>query len=140
MLFVFNLRVMGRKSSAIYDINYHLVWCPKYRKPILKETRVKEFLEDQIYTIAATKECEILALEVMPDHIHLFISTTPFEAPTSLVKVFKGVTALRLFKKFPELRDKYWKGKLWSPSYYVGTAGRVSAETIKGYIEEQKGT
>lgn len=131
---------MGRKSSAVYDINYHLVWCPKYRKPILEEANVKEFLKDQIHTIAATKECEVLALEVMPDHIHLFISTTPFDSPTGIVKVFKGVTALRLFKKFPELRGKYWKGKLWSPSYYVGTAGHVSAEAIQRYIEEQRGT
>ena len=76
---------------------------------------------------------------MVPDHIHLFISTTPFESPTGTVKVFKGVTALRLFKKFPELRNKYWKGKLWFPSYYVGTAGHVSAETIKRYIEEHGG-
>ena len=106
----------------------------------MEEAGIKEFLEDQIYTIAATKECEVLALEVMPDHIHLFISTTPFESPTGIVKVLKGVTTLRLFKKFPELRNKYWKGKLWSPSYYVGTAGHVSAETIQKYIEEQKRT
>jgi putative transposase len=106
----------------------------------MEEPRVKDFLEEQIHTITATKEWGILALEVMPDHIHLFISTTPFEAPTSIIKVLKGVTALRLFKKFPELRNKYWKGKLWSPSYYVGTAGRVSSETIQKYIEEQRGT
>jgi len=55
-----------------------------------------------------------------------------------MVKVFKGVTALRLFKKFPELRNKYLKGKLWSPSYYVGTAGHVSAETIQMYILRSK--
>ena len=67
----------------------------------------------------------------MPDHIHLFISTTTFESPTNLVELLKGVTALRLFKMFPELRNKYWKGKLWSPSYYVRTAGHVSAETIQ---------
>ena len=131
---------MGRKSSAVYDINYHLVWCPKYRKPILEEAKVKEFLEDQIATIAETKEYVVLALEVMPDHVHLFVSAPPFDSPTDIVKVFKGVTALRLFKKYPHLRDKYWKGKLWSPSYYVGTAGQVSAETIQRYIEEQKGT
>jgi len=131
---------MGRKSSAVYNINYHLVWCPKYRKPILEKTEVKEFLEDQIHTIAETKGYKVLALEVMPDHLHLFISASPFDSPTNIVKVFKGVTALRLFKKFPELRKKYWKGKLWSPSYYVGTAGHVSAETIRRYIEEQKGT
>ena len=103
---------MGRKSAAVYDIKYHFVWCPRYRKPILEEPRVKEFLEDQIATIADTKGYEVLALEVMPDHVHLFVSATPFDSPTGIVKVFKGVTALRLFKKFPELRGKYWKGKL----------------------------
>ena len=128
---------MGRTSSATYNINYHLVWCPKYRKPILEKPEVKQFLEEQIHTIAATKDFEVLALEVMPDHLHLFISVPPFDSPTEIVKVFKGVTALRLFKKFPELRNEYWKGKLWSPSYYVGTAGHVSAETIRKYIEEQ---
>jgi putative transposase len=128
---------MGKTSSASYNINYHLVWCPKYRKPILEKPEVKQFLEEQIHTIAATKGFEVLALEVMPDHIHLFVSAPPFDSPTEIVKVFKGVTALRLFKKFPELRNQFWKGKLWSPSYYVGTAGHVSAETIRRYIEEQ---
>ena len=106
----------------------------------MEEPLVKEFLEDQIATIADTKGYEVLALEVMPDHVHLFVSATPFDSPTGIVKVFKGVTALRLFKKFPELRNKYWKGKLWSPSYYVGTAGHVSAETIQKYTEDEKGT
>ena len=131
--------IMGKKSSCVYNINYHLIWCPKYRKPILAEPKVKTFLEDQMHTIADAKEYEILELQIMPDHIHLFISAKPFEAPTDIIKVFKGVTALRLFKKFPELREQFWKGKLWSPSYYVGTAGTVSAETIKMYIQHQKG-
>jgi len=74
----------------------------------------------------------------MPDHIHVFISAPPFEAPTDIVKVLKGVTARRLFMEFPDLKKKLWKGSVWSPSYYVGTAGHVSAETIKRYIEEQK--
>jgi putative transposase len=126
---------MGRRSSAVYEINYHIVWCPKYRKPVLVG-EVKEFLEDQIKTIAETKSWEIIELEVMPDHIHLFISAPPFEAPTNIVKILKGVTAKRLFEKFPELRKKeFWGGHLWSPSYYVGTAGHVSAETIKKYID-----
>ncbi|AGK60045.1 Transposase-like protein [Archaeoglobus sulfaticallidus PM70-1] len=129
---------MGRKSSAVYEINYHIVWCPKYRKPVLVD-EVREFLEEQIKTIAETKGWEIIELEVMPDHIHLFISAPPFEAPTNIVKILKGVTAKRLFEKFPELREKeLWGGHIWSPSYYVGTAGHVSAETIKKYIEGVK--
>jgi len=72
----------------------------------LEEPGIKKFHEDQIYTNVATRECEVYALEILPDHIHLFVSTTPFESPTDILKVLKGVTALRLFKKFPELRGK----------------------------------
>ncbi|MBP1908541.1 putative transposase [Methanolobus bombayensis] len=97
---------------------------------------LKEFLDDQIRTIADSKEWEILELEVMPEHIHLFISAPPFIAPTDIVKIMKGVTAKRVFQKFPELRKKEFLGNhLWSPSYYFGTHGQVSAETIKRYID-----
>jgi putative transposase len=127
----------GKSSSATYNINYHIVWCPKYRKPILTG-KIKTFLEDQLQTIAETKGYKILESKVMPDHIHLFIETNPFDAPVNIVKIFKGVTSLRMFKKFPELQQELWRGVLWSPSYYVGTAGNVSAETIEKYIQGQQ--
>ena len=69
----------------------------------------------------------------MPDHIHLFIEANPFDSPTNIVKIFKGVTSLRIFKKFPELRQELWHGVLWSPSYYFGTA-----EVIEKYIQGQQ--
>jgi len=124
-------------SSAKYNINYHFVWCPKYRKAVLKgyiEADVKNIIE----TICRTKEWEILELKVMPDHLHLFLSVPPYESPTGIIKILKGVSALQLFKLRPELRKTLRKGHLWSPSYYVGTAGHVSAETIKRYIQEQE--
>ena len=125
---------MGRKSSAVYEINYHIVWYPKYRKAILVK-EYKKFLEEVIKTIAYTKNWEILETEIMPDHIHLFISTDPFESPTNIVKILKGITAKRMFERFPELKENhFWNSGLWSPSYYIGTAGQVSAETIKKYI------
>jgi len=123
---------MGRTSSAVYNINY-IVRCPKYGKPILKGDG-KEFVEEQLRTIAEAKGWEIEELEVMPDHIHLFIPAPPFESPTAIVEVVKGVTAKRIFDKFPHLRKVFRRGSVWSPSYYVGTAGHVSAETIKKYI------
>ena len=128
---------MGKSSSAIYNIYYHFVWCPKYRKSILTG-KIKEFLEEQLYTIAETKGYKILELKVMPDHIHLFVESNPFDSPISMIKIFKGVTSLRLFKRFPELSKQLWRGVLWSPSYYVGTAGHVSKEVIKKYIQEQE--
>ena len=128
---------MGKKSSAVYNINYHIVWCPKFRKPILVG-KVKEFVEEQLETIAQTKGYKILEARVMSDHIHLFVEADPFDSPTNIVKVFKGVIALRMSKKFPDLESKLWRGVMWSPSYYVGTAGHVSAETIEKYIKEQQ--
>jgi len=120
---------------AKYQIAYHFVWIPKYRKPILTG-RIKEFLEELFEKIAQEYGFEILAMEVMPDHIHLFVSAPPKYSPSTIAKIFKGVSAKKLFQHFPELRKEYWKNHLWAPSYYVGTAGQVSAETIRRYIEE----
>ena len=77
----------------------------------------------------------ILALEVQPDHIHLMVSIPPAIAIADAVKIFKGSTARKLFVQFPELRQSLWGGHLWSPSYYVGTAGAISEQTIRQYIE-----
>jgi putative transposase len=90
---------------------------------------LKQFLDDQIRTIAESKEWVIIELEVMSEHIHVFIS------PADIVKVLKRVTSKRVFEKFPKSRKKkFWGNHLWSPSYYVGTHGQVSAETIKKYM------
>lgn len=129
---------MGKTSSSIYNINYHFVWCPKYRKELLKN-KIKDFVEDTLKTICLSKGWKILEIQVMPDHIHLFISTPPYESPTGIVKVLKGTSAIQLFKKFSELRKDLRRGHIWSPSYYVGTAGKVTEETIKRYIQEQEG-
>jgi putative transposase len=126
---------MTYSSSAVYEINYHIVWCTKYRNQVMTD-EVKQFMDDQIRTIADSKEWTLIELEVMPEHIHLFLSAPPFVAPTDIVKVMKGVTAKRVFEKFPQLRRrKFWGNHMWSPSYYIGTHGNVSAETIKKYIE-----
>lgn len=77
-------------------------------------------------------------MEVMPDHIHLFVSAPPRYSPSEIVKKFKGITGSKLFLEFPKLRMLLRKGKIWTRSYYVGTAGTVTSETIKRYVNEQK--
>jgi putative transposase len=114
-----------------YNINYHLVWILKYQRPVLTGD-VADHLKDIFHTIAEKKGVEILSLEIMPDHIHLFISSPPQNAPSLLINWFKGISA-RMYN--------YWYNETtikWTNSYYVGTAGTVTAETIKKYIEEQK--
>jgi len=129
---------MDLKSTkgAAYNINYHLVWCPKYRRKILVDgiaTRLTELFKE----IAQKWGVQIIAQEVMPDHVHLFISAPPKYSPSKLAQLFKGTTSYVLRLEFPEVKKVIYKaGMLWSPGYYVGTAGNVSAATIRKYIEE----
>jgi putative transposase len=122
---------MRSTRHSKYNINYHLVWTPKYRYPVLTGD-VAAHLNDIFHTIADKKGLEILSLEIMPDHIHMFISSPPQNAPSLIVNWFKGISA-RMYN--------YWYGETpikWTNAYYVGTAGTVTAETIKRYIEEQR--
>jgi putative transposase len=126
-----------RSKGAVYNLNYHLVWCPKYRRNVLAglvADRLRQLLDE----IAVQNSFKILACEVMPDHVHLFVSAPPKYSPSTLAKLFKGITSRRLRQEMDEpLRRKVWKsGTLWSPSYYVGTAGNVSGDVIKRYIQE----
>lgn len=120
----------------MYLLMYHMVWIPKYRRAVLVgdvAIRLKTILQET----AAEREWDIIAVEVMPDHVHLFASAPPAVSPADLVKVFKGVSARLLLKEFPGLARKTGRGTLWAPSYFIGSAGNVSAETIRKYIDEQ---
>ncbi|AAK41701.1 IS200/IS605 family transposase [Saccharolobus solfataricus] len=115
-----------------YLCNYHFVWIPKHRRNTLVN-EIAEYTKEVLKSIAEELGCEIIALEVMPDHIHLFVNCPPRYAPSYLANYFKGKSARLILKKFPQLN----KGKLWTRSYFVATAGNVSSEVIKKYIEEQ---
>lgn len=120
--------------NCVYQTAYHVVWCPKYRKSILIGSIADE-TKYLIEGICLERNWPVLALEVQPDHIHLFVSIPPSTSVADAVKILKGSTARKLFVKFPELKKQLCGGHLWSPSYYVGTAGNVSSETIQKYIE-----
>ncbi|EIA39195.1 transposase IS200-family protein [Thermus parvatiensis] len=80
----------------------------------------------------------VLGMEVMPDHVHLFLSVPPKWAPSDVAKILKGVSARRILQEFPKLRRGRGGGHLWTPSFYVGSAGNISAQAIQRYIESQR--
>lgn len=127
---------MEKYSSATCEINYHIIWCPKYRKKLLVG-ELGDYFKSLIQTICESRKWKIIEIEVMPDHVHIFISAPPYDSPTDIVKVLKGVSAKQLYSKFSKLKQQLRKGHVWSPSYYVGTAGKMSAETIRKYIQSQ---
>jgi len=120
-----------KTRHAVYNINYHLVWCSKYHKQILVG-EVKDLVENTIKEVCTQRGWELISLSVQPDHLHTFVSVSPIFAPMFVVKVLKGATAVRAVK------EHRFAKRFWSPSYYVGTAGTVTEQTIQKYIKEQE--
>ncbi|WP_256290872.1 IS200/IS605 family transposase [Halobellus inordinatus] len=146
---------MGEKRSnhTVYNVNYHFVWCPKYRHAILEP--IEDSLEASFRDVCDAYDYEILSssenqrfsgsretsslerLHISPDHVHLFLSAHPKHAPSEIVRTVKSITAREMWEQHePFLEEYLWGGGFWEESYYVGTAGNVSTDTIEQYIEQ----
>lgn len=126
----------AKNAGAVFSLKYHVVFCPKYRRPVLQspvDTRLKELFE----RIASDYELTLHAMEIMPDHVHLFVEATPLMGVAELVNRLKGISSRVLRQEFPFLRSRL--PTLWSRSYFAATVGAVSEATIQRYIESQKG-
>jgi len=130
------MNLLRKTRGCVYQSAYHLVWRPVYRRDVLVG-HVRVALLRLLDEIAAEKGFEVLACEVMPDHVHLFVSIPPTVSVANAVKVLKGISARKLRMEFPDLKNKGRSDHLWAPSYYFGTAGLVTQETIRKYIEGQ---
>lgn len=123
--------------TTVYNIGYHMVWSVKYRRRVL-EKKIENSLKTILIEIAAEKGFELKAIEVMSDHVHVFISAKPKFSPSYIYKMLKGISAKKLFLQHPELTQSLWNNHLWNPSTYVETIGHISDETVRKYIEDQK--
>ena len=121
--------------NVVYSCKYHVVWCPKYRKPILKEG-VDIQLKRLIKEICDNLQIEIIEIEIMPDHVHLLLEVDPQYGVHKAVKYIKGYSSYKLRKIYPWLRLKM--PALWTNSYFVSTVGGAPLAVIKQYIENQK--
>ena len=127
---------VNRTSHAVYDLKYHFVWIPKYRKMILTEAIV-ERVEEIFREVAEIYEFEIQTMAVVvEDHVDIFLSAPPKYAPGEIVRILKSRSAKAVFKEFPEVKRKLWAGEFWSDEYFVRTVGdQVTTEIIRRYIE-----
>jgi len=128
-----------RKSShAVYDLKYHLVWTPKYRVHILKGD-VARYVKEVFQKVADEYGFWIDTMEVVEDHVHVFVAAPPRYSPSQLVQMLKSISARELFKKFPQVKKEMWSGKIWSDGYFARSVGdAVTADIIRRYIEYQK--
>ena len=121
----------------VYTIQYHIVWCTKYRHRILQgdiELKLKEIIR----RIAEDNQFRIEEMETDLDHIHLLIDCSPQHYIPNIIKALKGVSARLIFKAYPETKKKLWGGHLWNPSYFIATVSENTEEQIRDYIGGQK--
>ncbi|AHF79424.1 IS200/IS605 family transposase [Thermococcus paralvinellae] len=121
---------------AKHLIIYHFIWIPKYSRDILVG-KVAERLKQMLKEYAEEIGCEVISLEVMPDHVHIFLRAKPNLSPAQIVNHLKGKSARKLLMEFPELRAKTTRGRLWSRSYFVASVGYITDEIVKHYVETQ---
>lgn len=123
-------------SNIAYTCRYHIVFCPKYRRNVLIPP-IDERLKTIILEIIEQWGQEFIEVEVMPDHVHLLVGCDPQFGIHRLVKFIKAASSRQLRQEFPELKSKL--PSLWTNSYFIATTGGVTIETMKKYIEGQKG-
>ncbi len=131
---------MGEKrwttsNKAVYNLGYHIIWCSKYRRKVLTDSVAKRLCE-LLYKKAHEIDVEIETLEIMPDHVHLFVKASPVDSPHFIVQQLKGYSSRILISEFQQLRSRL--PTLWTRSYYVESIGHISEDTVRRYIEDQK--
>ena len=129
------MKNLKHNTTSVVNINYHIIWCPKYRRKVLVDG-VDARLKEVLVQIAEESGCTIETMEVMPDHIHIFLKGTPTIPIHLIVKNPKGKSSRILRTEFPHLKRRL--PCLWTRSYYCETIGCINEETIKRYIENQK--
>ena len=126
----------AKNAGAVFSLKYHVVWCPNCRRSVLVkpvDLRLKALLRQKAGELGLT----IHELEVMPDHVHLFVEGGPTICVAEIVNGLKGFTSHELREEFPFLKSRL--PTLWSRSYYAGSVGSVSEAVVGKYIEDQKG-
>lgn len=123
-----------RTHHAVYDLKYHLVWIPKYRKSVLKG-EVAAYVKAVFHQIAEQYEMKIDVVEVVEDHVHMLIYAPPRYSPSQIVQRMKSISAREVFRKFPQVKKQLWGGEFWSDGYFVRSVGdEVTTELIRKYI------
>lgn len=124
-------------SHAVFSLGYHIIWCPKYRHSVLIGAVADELKRNLAET--CTYGWSLEEIEVMPDHVHIFIQADHLTAPVNISKTLKSISAVHIFRKFPKLKARrFWGSGLWSRGTYYATVGHISEDVIRRYIETQK--
>lgn len=123
------------ENRLIYSCQYHIIFCPKYRRKVL-DFKISQRLKELIYEKESDYGYKVIEIEVMPDHVHLLLDVNPKIGVYSVISKIKGYTSKILRNEFPSLKTKL--PSLWTNSKFISTVGAVTLDVVKQYIENQK--
>jgi len=131
--------VLRRTSHAVYDTKYHLVWSPKYRKDLFARSYMRERADAVFREIAEEYGFAIEEMQVAEDHVHILISFPPKHSISAVVGLLKSISARSMFREFPSLRKRLWKGELWEDGFFARTVGdKLTVDVIEKYIRHHQ--
>jgi putative transposase len=129
---------MLSSSHAKHCLGYHIIWTPKYRHQVL-EGAVEVELKRIFGEVCKTYDWILHAIEVMPDHVHVFVQADHMTAPIEIAKTMKSISAVHIFSTFKDLKKRrFWGSGMWSDGTYYASVGHISEDAVKRYIETQK--
>ena len=128
---------LDKSSHSVYALQYHLVQCVKYRRKVLDDKDIIDFLKQKISGISNSFEVEVLNVECDKDHLHMLFKSKPTLDMPKYLNAVKTITSREIQRKFPEVKKKLWKNAFWSRSYFLATTGQVTLDQLKKYVEGQ---
>ncbi len=133
------MKSMKSTSQARYDLRYHFVWIPKYRKRVLTG-KIAKSIEGMIRFVAQINDWDIYELAIQKDHIHLYMGAQPKWSPSSMVQRIKGGTSKKIRELYPDLDEVYWENQFWTDGYMVKSVGEITDKVVSQYVKNQKGS
>ena len=130
------MKYLKSTAQTRYDLRYHFVWIPRYRKRVLRGELGKR-LEGMIRYCCQIHDWEVFEIAVEEDHIHLYMGAQPKYSPSKIMKLIKGGTSKKIREQYPELDEVYWGTTFWGDGYMVKSSGKVSDKVISRYIRNQ---
>jgi putative transposase len=129
---------LDKGPHSVYSLHYHLIQVVKYRKKVFVDDSMVDFLKMKTREIADTFQVNILEIECDRDHFHMLFKPTPKLNIPKFINAIKTITSREIQRKFPEVKKELWKGKFWSPSYFLATSGQVTLDILKKYVDSQE--
>lgn len=127
---------IDKGCHSVYCIQFHLVFCVKYRRKVLTD-QISKRLKELVLELSIKADVKIIEQETDKDHIHILFASKPSITLSNFINSLKSVTSRMIRKEYPEVKKALWKDKFWSPSYFIASVGQVTLADVKKYVENQ---